>query len=215
MSRSNFSNCKNPDAVVQCAVRIDRASPEGGEGQARCTCRLHEQRERRDREREREREIGGEQGIRCRSHGSDADTKTKPRQGEAGEVQVPVRRKSNTQVAAPLSPIPLLPSFPQRTAIQRANDSLTRDIFGWQIRWEEEEAEADSVLAITSTITTHGAAGRRRRVGACGVAGVETRTESSSTSSSIVKCRQGAVKCRQNDGSKDRMRMRMRKMVGK
>lgn len=45
MSRSNFSNCKNPDAVVQCAVRIDRATqhevrrgesrPEGGgEGQA-------------------------------------------------------------------------------------------------------------------------------------------------------------------------------------
>lgn len=45
MSRSNFSNCKNPDAVVQCAVRIDRASPEGGEGQACCTCRLHEVRE--------------------------------------------------------------------------------------------------------------------------------------------------------------------------
>lgn len=46
MSRSNFSNCKNPDAVVQCAVRIDRASPEGGEGQACCTCRLHEEGER-------------------------------------------------------------------------------------------------------------------------------------------------------------------------
>lgn len=28
MSRSNFSNCKNPDAVVQCALRIDRASRE-------------------------------------------------------------------------------------------------------------------------------------------------------------------------------------------
>lgn len=49
---------------------------------------------------ERERE-GGEWGIRWRSHGSDADTKTKPRQGRArrGEVQVPVRRKSNTQVS--------------------------------------------------------------------------------------------------------------------
>lgn len=44
---------------------------------------------------------GGEWGIRWRSHGSDADTKTKPRQGRArrGEVQVPVRRKSNTQVS--------------------------------------------------------------------------------------------------------------------
>lgn len=92
MSRSNFSNCKNPDAVVQCAVRIDRASPEGGEGQACCTCRLHEEGEREGR---------GEWGIRWRSHGSDADTKTKPRQGRArrGAVQVPVRRKSNTQVS--------------------------------------------------------------------------------------------------------------------
>lgn len=145
MSRSNFSNCKNPDAVVQCAVRIDRASPEGGEGQACCTCRLHEERER-------------ETGVRCRSHGSDADTKTKPRQGEA---------RSRSQSGAnpihkllSLSPPPSFPLLSQRTAIQRANDSLTRDIFGWQIRWEAE-AEPDSVLAITSTITTHGAAGRR------------------------------------------------------
>lgn len=149
MSRSNFSNCKNPDAVVQCAVRIDRASPEGGEGQACCTCRLHEEGEREGR---------GEWGIRWRSHGSDADTKTKPRQGRTGRGEARSRSQSGANpihksLASPLS-------LPQRTAIQRANDSLTRDIFGWQIRWEAE-AEPDSVLAITSTITTHGAAGRR------------------------------------------------------
>lgn len=141
MSRSNFSNCKNPDAVVQCAVRIDRASPEGGEGQACCTCRLHEEGEREGR---------GE----WRSHGSDADTKTKPRQARS-------RSQSGANPIHKSLSSPL--SLPQRTAIQRANDSLTRDIFGWQIRWEAE-AEADSVLAITSTIRTHGAAGRRSRV---------------------------------------------------
>lgn len=84
-------------------------------------------------------------------------------QGRAGQGEA--RSKSRSQSGA--NPIhkslssPL--SLPQRTAIQRANDSLTRDIFGWQIRWEAE-AEPDSVLAITSTITTHGAAGRRSRV---------------------------------------------------
>lgn len=149
MSRSNFSNCKNPDAVVQCAVRIDRASPEGGEGQACCTCRLHEEGEREGR---------GEWGIRWRSHGSDADTKTKPRQGRAGRGEARSRSQSGANPIHKSLSSPL--SLPQRTAIQRANDSLTRDIFGWQIRWEAE-AEPDSVLAITSTITTHGAAGRR------------------------------------------------------
>lgn len=152
MSRSNFSNCKNPDAVVQCAVRIDRASPEGGEGQACCTCRLHEDGEREGR---------GEWGIRWRSHGSDADTKTKPRQGRAGRGEARSRSQSGANPKHKSLSSPL--SLPQRTAIQRANDSLTRDIFGWQIRWEAE-AEPDSVLAITSTITTHGAAGRRSRV---------------------------------------------------
>lgn len=150
MSRSNFSNCKNPDAVVQCAVRIDRASPEGGEGQACCTCRLHEEGEREGR------------GSGESAGAVMARTLTLRRsQGRAGRGEARSRSQSGANPIHKSLSSPL--SLPQRTAIQRANDSLTRDIFGWQIRWEAQ-AEPDSVLAITSTITTHGAAGRRSRV---------------------------------------------------
>lgn len=149
MSRSNFSNCKNPDAVVQCAVRIDRASPEGGEGQACCTCRLHEEGEREGRG---SGESAGAVMARTltlrRSHGRAGRGEARSRSQSGAN---PIHK--SLSLSSPLS-------LPQRTAIQRANDSLTRDIFGWQIRWEAE-AEPDSVLAITSTITTHGAAGRR------------------------------------------------------
>jgi len=71
MSRSNFSNCKNPDAVVQCALRIDRASreprrtrsqdilgggwpAEGGWWEVGCTCRLQFGAEVKEKEREKE-----------------------------------------------------------------------------------------------------------------------------------------------------------------
>lgn len=125
MSRSNFSNCKNPDAVVQCAVRIDRASPEGGEGQARCTCRLHEQRERRDREREREREIGGSRESAAAVMARTLTLRRSQGMARRGEVQVPVRRKSNTQVAAPLSSFPptfLLPPVNRNSTCERQFD---------------------------------------------------------------------------------------------
>lgn len=79
-------------------------------------------------------------------------------QGRAGRGEARSRSQSGANPIHKSLSSPLC--LPQRTAIQRANDSLTRDIFGWQIRWEAE-AEPDSVLAITSTITTHGAAGRR------------------------------------------------------
>lgn len=82
-------------------------------------------------------------------------------QGRAGRGEARSRSQSGANPIHKSLSSPLF--LPQRTAIQRANDSLTRDIFGWQIRWEAE-AEPDSVLAITSTITTHGAAGRRSRV---------------------------------------------------
>jgi len=88
MSRSNFSNCKNPDVVVQCALRIDRASRESSWVETRdvapketgeCTCRLQYRKRERESARERWRESAR---IWCGSHGSDFDTKTPAKTAE-------------------------------------------------------------------------------------------------------------------------------------
>lgn len=165
MSRSNFSNCKNPDAVVQCAVRIDRASraewleartwPEGSRGTnaalVACSCCERARKGERDRKRVRERILESDAAVMD----SDADTKTPAPTSQSS--QVPVRRKSNTQAQFAWLHVPM----PQRTAIQRANDSLTRDIFGWQktSTWTSGSwslASVGNVLAITSQDQSNG-----------------------------------------------------------